>query len=565
MNTEEIKTTDIWNLYEKLSNFMSRRNIYTDTDRNFRMYNGDQWYGLKVKDTEKIQNNFIKQIVKQKVSNITSNLFAINYSPENIENKEFFEAAQKTCDLLNKKASKVWDKDFMDKKVKKWAKQAAINDEAICYVTYDKVNDLPLNEVISKNDIMYGNENEDEIQFQPYILIRQRKTIIELEEMARKEEIPEELIKELITDSETSTLAGDSAKDEVEDKSWLITKFYKRNGNVYYSQATKYCEIKKEGNLGTSLYPIAHFNWEDQEGNARGIGEVRQLIPNQIEANKIAMRRAVTSKNISYPQKVVDIDAIQNPSDINKIGALIKFKDTGGRRASDVFMTTMPGQMGTDSEKLQGELINLSKDLNNAGDSTTGNINPESASGRAILAVQNAQNQPLNDQLIGLKAFLEDIARIWFEMWKIYAKNGLTIEVETQDEITGQITENLEQVPSFILEVLNTSVKVDITPKGAFDKYAQELSLENLFTQGKITFDEYVDSLDTDSVMPKVKLENILKKRKEAQKQISEIEQQAQTMKNQMQMQINNRNEIENIAMEGNQLIGQTLDTSQNN
>ena len=86
-----------------------------------------------------------------------------------------------------------------------------------------------------------------------------------------------------------------------------------------------------------------------------------------------------------------------------------------------------------------------------------------------------------------------------------------------------------------------------------------------MFTQGKITFDEYVDSLDTDSVMPKVKLENILKKRKEAQKQISEIEQQAQTMKNQMQMQINNRNEIENIAMEGNQLIGQTLDTSQNN
>ncbi len=558
MNTEEIKTTDIWSLYEKHSNFMSRRNIYTDTDKNFRMYNGDQWYGLKVKDTEKIQNNFIKQIVKQKVSNITSNLFAINYSPENIENSEFFETAQKTCDLLNKKASKVWDKDFMDKKVKKWTKQAAINDEAICYVTYDKENDLPLNEVIAKNDIMYGNENEEEIQFQPYILIRQRKTIIELEEMARKEQIPEELIKNLITDSETSTLSGDSAKDEVEDKAWLITKFYKRNGNVYYSQATKYCEIKKEGNLGTTLYPFAHFNWEDQEGNARGIGEVRQLIPNQIEANKIAMRRAVTSKNISYPQKVVNIDAIENPNDINKVGALVKFRDMGGLRASDVFMTTTPGQMGTDSEKLQNELISLSKDLNNAGDSTTGNINPETASGRAILAVQNAQNQPLNDQLIGLKAFLEDIARIWFEMWKIYS-NGLMIEVESQDNITGQVTENLEQIPSFILEVLNTSVKVDITPKGAFDKYAQELSLENLFTQDKITFDEYVEALDTDSVMPKVKLENILKKRKEAQQQIDVLEQQAQVMKNQMQMQMNNRNEIENIALQGNQIIDQSM------
>ena len=170
MNTEELKPTNIWNIYDKLHNFMSRRNIYTDTDRNFRMYNGDQWYGLKVKDAEKIQNNFIKQIVKQKVSNITSNLFAINYSPENIENSEFFETAQKTCDLLNKKASKVWDKDFMDKKVKKWVKQSAINDESVCYVTYDFNNNLPLNEIIAKNDIMYGNENEDEVQFQPYTL-----------------------------------------------------------------------------------------------------------------------------------------------------------------------------------------------------------------------------------------------------------------------------------------------------------------------------------------------------------------------------------------------------------
>ena len=563
MNTEELQKTALWEIYEKLSNFMSRRGIYTDTDMNFRMYNGDQWHGLKVKDTEKIQNNFIKQVVKQKVSNITSNLFAINYSPENIENKEFFETAQKTCDLLNKKASKVWDKDFMDKKVKKWAKQSAINDEAICYVTYDFENDLPINEVIAKNDIMYGNENEDEIQFQPYILIRQRKTIIELEEMAKKEEIPNELIKELITDSETSTLSGDSAKEEVEDKAWLITMFYKKDGKIYYTQATKYCEIKKERDTGLSLYPIAHFNWEDQEGNARGIGEVRQLIPNQIEANKIAMRRAVTSKNISYPQKVVDIEAIENPNDINKVGSIIKFRNMGGKRANDVFMTTTPGQMGTDSEKLQNELIDRSRDLNNAGDATTGNINPESASGKAILAVQNAQNQPLNDQLIGLKSFLEDIARIWFDMWKTYADNGLTIEVEEQNPITGQLSASIMQVPYYILEALNASVKVDITPKGAFDKYAQELSLENLFTSGKITFEEYVNSLDADSVMPKVKLVNILNKRKLAEQQILSLEQQAQMYKNQAQMQMQNNAEIENIAMQGNQVINQSLQSTQ--
>jgi len=559
MDIEELEKTSTWALYEKHQDFMRLRHIYSDTDLNYRMYNGDQWHGLNIKGIEKIQHNFIKQIVKQKVGNITSNLFAVNYSPENIENPQFMELASKTCDLLNKKASKVWDKDFMDKKIKKWAKQCAINDEAIAYVTYDFENDMPINEIISKNDIMYGNENEEEIQMQPYILVRQRKSVIELQEMARKEQVDEKLIATIQPDNDTSTIAGDSGKDEVEDKCWLVTKFYRKNGTVYFNQATKYCDVKKNKNMGTFYYPFTHWNWEDEEGNARGIGEVRYLIPNQLETNKTAMRRALTTKNISYPQKVVNESSIQNIKDVNKVGSIIRFRDLGNTRASDVFMNTTPGQMGPDSEKLQNELITLSKELANAGDATTGNINPESASGRAILAVQKAQNQPLTDQLLGLKSFIEDLARIWFEMWKINAVNGLTIEDEVVDSITGAKTTNLIIVPSYILDALKTSVKVDITPKGAFDKYAQELSLENMFTSGKITFEEYVESLDADSVMPKVKLENILKKRKEAQAQIDMLEQQASIIKNQSQMQMQNNNEIEQIASEGNNLINQAL------
>lgn len=556
MDIEELEKTDLWNLYEKHIDFMNKRHIYSDSDLNYRMYNGDQWYGLNVKGIEKVQYNFIKQIVKQKVSQITSNLFAVNYSPENIENSEFMELAQKTCDLLNKKASKVWDKDFMDKKVKKWAKQSAINDEAVAYVVYDDDNDMPVNEIISKNDIMYGNENEEEIQLQPYIIVRQRKTVIELKEMANNQLIDPKLVATIVPDNDTQTIAGDSGKDEVQEKCWLITKFYRKNGTIHFTQATKYCEIKKDKDMGIKLYPFAHFNWEDEEGNARGVGEVRYLIPNQLETNKTAMRRALTTKNISYPQKVVNIDAIQNVQDVNKVGSTIKFKDMGNTRASDVFMNTTPGQMGTDSEKLQNELITLSKELNNAGEATTGNINPESASGRAILAVQQAQNQPLTDQLVGLKSFIEDIARIWFEMWKENAVNGLVVEVEQKD-INGNTTLKVTQIPPYILDALSTSVKVDITPKGAFDKYAQELSLENMFTTGKISFDEYVESLDSDSVMPKVKLENILKKRKEVQAQINEINSQAQALQNQAMIQNSQQQEINNIQEQGNALMNQ--------
>lgn len=555
MTQEEIKTTDIWELYQKGQNFMSR--IYANTDMNFRMYNGDQWAGLKIKGVEKIQHNFIKKVVKHKVGTITANLFAVNYSPENIEINEFMELAQKTCDLLNKKASKVWDKDFMDKKIKKVCRKSAINGESIVYVDYDETNNIPINEIISKNDIIFGDENEEEIQLQPWIIIRQRKTISELQTLAKAYGVNEEDILNIRGDSDLGTASGESAKNEIEDKCWLLTKLYRENGTVHFSQATKYCDLKKDIDTGLTLYQVAHFNWEDVEGSARGIGEVEQLIPNQLEANKTAMRRALTIKNIAYPQKVVNIDLINNPDAINKVGSTIKFKNVGNVKASDVFMNASAGAISPDSEKFQNELITLSTEINNAGDAVTGNINPESASGRAILAVQNAQNQPLNDQLIVLKSFIEDLARIWFEMWRVYAKDGLLIEDEQTDDITGQKTTNQVLVPQYVLEALRTSVKVDITPKGAFDKYAQELSLENLFTAGKITFEEYVEALDTDSVMPKQKLEIILKKRAEKEKQIYEYELQAAQLKNQAQKEMSYAQDIENISSIGNQMINQ--------
>ena len=70
MNLEDLQETDTWMLYQKCVNFMQRRNIYSDTDLNNRMYNGDQWAGLKVEGVEKVQHNFIKPIVKHKVSTI---------------------------------------------------------------------------------------------------------------------------------------------------------------------------------------------------------------------------------------------------------------------------------------------------------------------------------------------------------------------------------------------------------------------------------------------------------------------------------------------------------------
>jgi hypothetical protein len=87
-----------------------------------------------------------------------------------------------------------------------------------------------------------------------------------------------------------------------------------------------------------------------------------------------------------------------------------------------------------------------------------------------------------------------------------------------------------------VLEKLQASVKIDITPKGVYDRFAQEQTLENLLIQGLFNvqrlpeFEAYVEALDDDSVAPKQKLEGIIERMKETQAQIAMIEAQAQMM-----------------------------------
>ena len=536
MDLEEIKETDIWTLYEQAISYCRLIGMYGDTDVNYRMYNGDQWYGLKVKGIEKVQYNFIKPIVKYKTGIVLTNLYAINYSSENVENQEFRKNAEKICKLLNKKAARIWEHDYMDLKLRLVVKDAAINDEGVMYVRYDDEKQQPINEVINKNDIYFGNENDSDMQSQPYVLIKQRKPVSEVKEIAENNGVSSEKINYIMGDLENIEEAGEASKYEKDNMCTLVTKMYKKKGKVFFAQGTRYVDIKKETDTGLTYYPVAHLLWEEKKGAARGEGEVRYLIPNQLETNKTAMRRALTVKNTAFPQKIANIAKIANPSALDEVGGTIKVN--GGVSVDDVskiFAYVNPAQMSPDVKALQEELIQSTRELAGAGEIATGQVNPESASGRAILAVQQAAQQPLTEHLQYTKAFCEDLARIWLDMITVY-NDSIELEDEVEDPQTGEKTPQIIEVPKVSLEELQAVVKVDITPKGAFDKYAQEMSIENLLTNGLFKVQRlpelklYLECLDDDANMPKQRVLEVIEKAEREQQKIAEMNAQAQIM-----------------------------------
>lgn len=550
---EEENVTKVWVEYQKGVMFNRSHNLYTETEKNYNFYHGNQWEGAKLGDIQPVVFNIVKPIVKYKLGVITQNHYEIIFNPNIYDTIEEGQALEQLCKVLNGHIAKVWELQKADQKVREASKDACINAEGIVHTYFE---DEVIAEVIDKNNICYGNENSSDIQSQPYIIIAYRQPVSQVKDKARELGIEESEVKLILPDSDVQEQAGYTGiTDEVNPMCLVLLKYYKKNGKVYYTKGTKHVELEKEKATDMNLYPIAHCIWEEKKGSSRGIGAVACIIPNQIEINKIDARRALAVKIGAFQKLVYNQELVANAKELGKVGGAIAIK--GGATVDDVRKAIgyiYPSSMSPDAANLSAEMKANTRDLEGAGDTATGNVDPTQASGKAILAVQQASQQPLGEQVENYKTFVEDLARIWFDMWKAYEVKGMNIMYEKKDS-EGNIVQEPGVISYETLQKLEPHIKVDITPRGSYDRYAQELSLENLFMNNKITFEEYVDSLPADAVMPKATLEKIVTRRKENQARLTQMQMEANqlssAMNQVMQLQGGGENEMSSMPTGG--------------
>ena len=543
---EKIETTETWNLYETGKNFNRKINMYQEGKENYDYYHGRQWEGINKpkSQAEPITLNIVKPIVKYKLGIINQNSFEIVFSPNTYSSKEELERVKAVTRGLSQFINSTWERSQSGKTVRAIVKNACINSEGIMYF-YNEDEEI-LSEEIDKNNIYYGNENDSNIQEQPYILVTYRKPVKEIIQRAKDyrdegmNNLSDEDIKSIVSDLDYEEQQGkDFMQQEVSPMCLVIKRFERMDdGKIWVSESTKTCDIIKPQSTECELYPFAHFVWEEEKGYARGVSEIRGLIDNQREINKSATRRAIAVKLGAYPKLVVATDFVKNTDALSQVGSTI---EVNGMKADDVHTIATylnPAQISPDAYNLQADLINNTRTLAGAGDTATGQIDPERSSGKAILAIQQASQQPLNEQLENYKYFLEDCAKIMFELIKVYFLNGL--HLYTTEDVYNELgnVETYERpftLSKKELEKINVNLKIDITPTSAYDRYAQELSLENLLLKGMITLEEYTDALPEGCAMPKPTLEMIIQRRKEARQKIAEIQERMNAMQSAME------------------------------
>lgn len=542
---DKLKFTHTWNLLEIGKDYFRMHNYYDEGQQNYNFFEGKQWEGLirPQGGVEPIVLNIIKVIVKFKINVLYMNDYKIDINPDvTLYNEKTERIATVTKGLTNF-INKMWEKTQTGKKVRGIVKSACINTEGIIHFFIDSVNKKVINaEEIDKNNIYYGNESEEDLQKQPYILVVFRKPVEEVKKLAKQYR---EEGKNGLTDKEIEQyIVADTDYYEQQGKEYMTTEIsqmcnivmkYKRNedGVVCVSTSTRYADILEEQSLGCKLYPFAHFVWESKKGSARGSSEIQSIKNNQIEINKTATRRAISVLLTSFPKVVVDKKYVKNAKALSGAGGIIELHDVRADDVRKVISYMNPAQISSDATNFQNEIMTSTRDLAGAGDTATGNIDPTEASGKAILAVQNATKEPLNEQLEDYKYFLEDCAKIQTEMIKVNFIDGLTLY--SQEEKINELGQsNKYDIPFKVtqeeLEEIEMNTKIDITPQTPYDRLAREMTLENFFMNNKITLEEFVDSLSENSSYPKDKLIQMLTRRADKQNKIAQMRQEMEAM-----------------------------------
>lgn len=502
---------------------MDKKGLVSKTNECWNFYIGKQWEGCETGGERLPVMNFIKPVVKYKTAIVSQNSMVANYSDiENrVENQEIYEA-------LNQNFSKHWEKGKMATVAWEIINAAAIQGDSYAYWSTDDTMQPP--DIIPNTSILFADENITKLQEQPFIIIRERLDVKAVREIAKKNNIPKAEQELIVPDNDTQNTIVN--RDEVEDKVTSLLYMEKKDGVVHIARSTAQCiyePLKPVSGDLTSLrsYPIASMIWEPVPFSARGTSEVSQLIPNQLEVNKTLARRSMTVKLCAFPRLAYDANAINNPEDLDKVGAPIAVNGGNAQSINQMISYLNATNISSDAATLLSDLIQTTRELAGAGDYATGNVNPEQASGSAIIAVRDTAQIPLNEQVARYKQFVEDVALLWFDMWVAYHPEGMSIEATDESGQTMPVTLTQEQLAS-----LKPTVRIDVSQDNQWTKLAEQQWLDNMFERKQFTLEEYVDLAPDNGTVPKGKAKAVLAKRQQS------VEQQQQAVLNETVQQL---------------------------
>ena len=517
-----MNNTKDWDLYQagvKYNNALygSDKNYYDVIDANLAFSNGDQWRNVKGEGLPKPVFNIIKRVKQFKVASLKSDNVSINiepmqYQPDDINNDDMQSNIHKT-DLANAEIKNVFEKINFDAKSRTLLMDGFDTGDFCLHFYWDNKT-MPYKnyennikgsigvEIIDSTNILFGNPNTRYVEKQPYLIIIGRDFVKNLRDEYVENGGSKELASGIKADSNTSDMAGDNGKVELENeeygKALYIIKYYKENGIVYANKSVENMYIYEKKNTKLSYYPVAFNNWEEVKGSYHGRAETTGIIPNQIAINKMFAMVIYHLMLTAFPTAVYNADKVENWT--NEIGAQIPVVNMNPNEsihnvAGYLEPATMSGQIMNAIELA----MQYTKETLGVGDASLGNVTMNNAS--ALIAVQKSNAVPLENVKAAFYEFVEDCGKIILDyMGSYYGIRPVVVE-----------TDGVRTVEQFNFDELKNMwlhVKADVGAASYFSEIASLQTLDNLLNTGLIEFVDYLKRVPDEIIPNKQELIN---------------------------------------------------------
>ena len=544
MSDREELAEKIWNDWEKGLEYQKKLNLKETCEMCVDFNEGRQW----PRATERTKNmprpviNIIEYIVNGKKANILSSKISTVYKPLIYDQEQSAVAAEGASAFTN-----------FSTHINKEIKQEDLDHQAILdglikgsyifHYFWDREKktgmakyDGGLNgQVIDCLSIVFANPKQKDEQKQKWIIIQSRENVETLKTIAKKNGISKEEI-ELIQPDDDSEKNYNAEEQEGEEYATVLTRYFRKNGEVYYIKSTKNMivqeetpltpdagkvkiEVDDEGKTNEdkeeteqdaperigfkmTLYPIVVGSYKEREKSIYGRGEVEELIPTQKAINFNYAMMQMASQNMGFPKVLQRPRALQGKQITNAPGEIL----TDYSPNFDGIRYLNPPIFSNTPLNVADKLIEITRTVTGATEVANGEVLGANMSGSAIVALQTQAKVPIEDMQKRFWRVHEKIARIWEQFFKAYYKFDVPYVVETDNGqeaniFNGSMYQNID---------FETTIDV-----GAGSTYSESLSinlLEQALQRGDITFDDYIE-LYPETAMPfKAKMKEIRKK-----------------------------------------------------
>ena len=556
----DLKPVEDWELYQNGIDYNHSLipDYYATVNRNWRVYNNQQWEGINTGGLPIFILPMFQRIIRHFVASIMTSSVKMNYVVENIAddtNDATEQERLRLAEYLSKNSKDKWEKLKMDSVIRRLLTDGAMSGDMAAYTFWDGsiktgqfsgdtyeldkngeyvldeagmpiVKPVPImgdfiTEAVDGTNVMFGNPNDPRVNVngkpnQPYIIIAGREVVSKLRTEAKrfKKEnglTDEEINTLIIPDIEYDEQAGDRGRKELENRqtqygkaTYIIKLWADENDKIMFNKSVRNCYIRKDVDTELDIYPVAWANWDTIKNSYHGQAVATGLVNNQLEIDKAFAKLFKYLGDMAFPKIAYNGNVLPNGI-TNKIGEGIKVNVDEQTSLSNVIYPIQPAQIANKIIDIIIIAIEKTMQLMGVSDAFMGTANPENTS--ALIVQTKNSAVPLENVEASMHQLIEDIGYIWLEMeLKKY-------KVPRKLSIDENGTRQMVMFDPSKLSDAQFRIKIDVI-KGSYINEGNLINtMENLLKQGIVDAVQFMKRMPDNMIPDKEKLVAELEKK----------------------------------------------------